>query len=211
MLNKQLHKCCICKSNIAQWKNQLAPKDGIFYFCDKCVPRNDISNVKNIDDFGEPDSNANVMWWSEFSLKKDFKKNGTLTREKDSYYYEIIGEDFRRKPSSDFLYKKDGFNKKEEEKQYILYFSDIMNTINSIELKGVFDSDLFEFKDVAEEIYIKHKNKLNSEIIDYNLFMSKLGYYFVQKYSENMAFNVNEIRAIYNDFKIKIKKLRKIE
>ena len=114
--NNQKHKCCECGA-IAVWYNEYNNSRKTNYYCDDCIPRGSICNVDNLEDIGEPSqTDRKIMWWSKFSLSKDLLRNGSLERDKDSFYYEVLDEHGRRSPSDDFIYQEDGFDKFEEEK-----------------------------------------------------------------------------------------------
>ena len=198
--DKQKHKCCEC-GKIALWYNEYNNKRKAKYYCDDCVPRGSICNVDNLEDIGEPNPNKKIMWWSEYSLSKDLLKNGTLERQKDSFYYEELDELGRRSPSDDFTYQPNGFNKKDEEKLYLLCYDDILECIE-IAKKGLLSyKEEFEITDVLENIFLRNRNKEDEYTIEYNVLMSKFGDYLVNKFSNMMCPNVENWRIFYENFK----------
>lgn len=92
--------------------------NGSFY-CDNCVPRGCICNLKSITEFPNSengitptryynidDTKAYIM--SEIS-DEEFEKRGSLERKEDSSYYEVLDDLGRREPCCEYDYSYDGF------------------------------------------------------------------------------------------------------
>lgn len=197
--DNQKHRCCECDKT-AIWFNGYNPRKAKYY-CDDCVPRGAVCNVDNIEDFGEPNSNKKIMWWSKHSLSKDLLKNGTLERENDSFYYEELDEFGRRSPSDNFTYQPSGFNKKDNEKLYLLCYDDILECIE-VAKKGLLSyKEEFEITNALESIFLHNRNKVDGYTIEYNVLMSKFGTYLVNKFSNMMFPNVDSWRLFFIRFK----------
>ena len=167
------HKCCEC-GKTAVWFNEYGTNNRTKYYCEDCVPRGAICNIDNIQDIGEPNPNKKIMWWDEFSLQKDFLKNGTLERTKNSFYYEELDEEGRRSPSDEFTYSPRGFDKKYEDKNYLITYDDILESVDACNKCLTLDEE-FEISDLLGEIFLEYRNLKDLYSIDYNLFMSKVG------------------------------------
>lgn len=99
-----LSKCDIC-GKTATW---LYMPGGRFY-CDDCVPRGCSCNVDNLD-MGEPEQTTNpIMWWPHNIKEEDLYHGGSLHRDSNSFYYEILDEDGRRSPCCEYDYSEEGF------------------------------------------------------------------------------------------------------
>lgn len=198
--NNQKHKCCEC-GKTAIWYNEYSKLAKVRYYCDDCVPRGSICNVDNINDFGEPNPKRKIMWWDEGSSSSELLKNGSLVRNKNSFYYEELDEFGRRSPSDDFIYQPNGFNKKDDEKKYLLCYDDILECIE-IAKKGLLTyKEEFEITDILENIFLRHRNKKDGYTIEYNVLMSKFGDYLINKFSSMMFPNVEAWRTFYENFK----------
>lgn len=196
----QKHKCCEC-GKTAIWYNEYHNSRNPKYYCDDCVPRGAVCNVDNIEDFGEPNTNKKIMWWSEHSLAKDLLKNGTLEREKDSFYYEELDEFGRRSPSDDYTYQPNGFNKKDDEKIYVVGYDDILESIDLANKNLLSKNDEFKLTDMLENIFLQNRYGENGYTIEYNVLMSKFGNYLVNRFSNNYQANVEEHRLFFIRFK----------
>lgn len=205
--NNQKHKCCEC-GNIAVWFNEWSNTKKVKYYCDDCVPRGSVCNVDNIEDFGEPNSNKQIMWWSKHSLSKDLLKKGSLERDKDSFYYEELDEMGRRNPSDDFTYQKNGFSKKDDEKIYFVCYDDILESIETSKCGILSYKEEFEITDILENIFLKYRNKDDCYTIEYNILMSKFGNYLVNKFSNGMVYNIDNWRIFYLRFKETMTKIK---
>lgn len=198
------HKCCCC-SKIATWYNEYGNKKRGLYYCDDCIKRGSISNVDNLEDFGEPNSSNNIMWWHKDSLAKDLLKDGTLERDENSFYYEVLDESNRRNPSSDFIFNKDGFSISENEQEYYITWQNIYSTIEEYSLI-LNNCDYFLIKDAICDIFLKYRDKFDRTKILYNKFMCKVGFYMSHPsvdYSNPPIYN-NDIRRFYLNIKQKI-------
>lgn len=116
MKKKRLHRCCKC-NNIATWF-YIPSGNGRRFYCDEHVPRGCTCNVDNIQDFGEPTNDKNVIWWSKNSYENFLKQETdptkieeytTKTRQSDSFYYEQVDEKGRRLPCCEFDYDENGY------------------------------------------------------------------------------------------------------
>lgn len=198
--NNRKHKCCEC-GKIAIWYNEYHNSRNPKYYCDDCVPRGSICNVDNIDDFGEPNPKRKIMWWSEHSLSKDLLKNGSLERESDSFYYEELDEFGRRSPSDDYTYQPNGFDKKDDEKIYLVCYDDILESIDLANKNLLSKNDEFKITDLLENIFLNNRYEDNGITIDYNVLMSKFGNYLTNKFAAQLTPNVEEYRLFYLRFK----------
>lgn len=200
-INKQKHKCCEC-GEMAVWFKEFGNSSKTRYYCDKCVPRGSICNVDNLEDFGEPQYNGRqIMWWDKNSLSKDLLMKGSLKRNENSFYYEILDENGRRSPSDDFTFQDNGFSKLEEEKTYLLCYDDILESIEIAKVGLLTYKEEFEITDILEEIFLKNRNKDDGYTINYNILMSKFGDYLTNKFSMAFNPNVENWRLFYLKFK----------
>ena len=203
MSNKNKHKCCEC-GDVAVWYNEYNHSRKTNYYCDKCIPRGAICNVDNLEDIGEPNPNKKVMWWSKFSLHRDLLRNGTLERQEDSFYYEELDEQGRRSPSDDFIYQEEGFDKKEDEKTYLLCYDDILESIdtvvnNKLGYKNevcLTQKEEFELTDILEAIFLKYRTE-DGYTIEYNVLMSNFGNLLTERFSRFCHPNVENWRLFY--------------
>lgn len=162
----------MCGKTATWCKEKHIDNEGI-YFCDDCVPRNSIDNIRNIEDWGEPDSNAHIMWWNENSRKNDLLKNGSLTRTSNSFYYEYLNDKLQRGTSTHFKHSAEGFPlslKKEKVLNQIEILNAYTNNkkyLSTLEIKKVGTS-------IAEVLMDKSTLDMK-QTIPYNLFMSKFG------------------------------------
>ena len=204
MNNKNLHKCHNC-GKIATWQNKYPNKhDRAKYYCEDCVPRGSLENVDNIDDFGEPNPNRKVMWWGENSKANDLLRDGSLTREKDSFYYEELDENGKRMPPDDFIYSKKGFKKSDNITEYYITYKDIIDNLDESSKNLTLDEE-FEIQDKAIDIFVKIKDKKLNNIAKYNVFMSKFGNFMVDYATMyNSIHKIEIFRKFYNTFKKKI-------
>lgn len=155
------HKCSKC-NNKATWS--YAPsysKSRMIMFCDEHVPRGCTCNVWNIEEFGEPSNEKEVIWWNKdekyFTLENSHK-----IRTKDSFYYEITDNNMRN-PCCEYDYSEEGF-----EKEYPIFMikkKDILHIFQRVINKNNITDESFinEFS-----LYI---NSLEEEVI-YNDFMN---------------------------------------
>ena len=197
-LNRK-HRCCEC-GKIEVWYNEFGTKNRTKYYCEDCVPRGSISNVDNIEDIGEPNPNKKIMWWSEHCLHNDLLKNGSLERDKDSFYYEELDEEGRRSPSDDFSYSERGFDKKDDEKSYVICYDDILESIDDCN-KSISLDDEFEISDALGEIFLEYRNLRDLYSIDYNLFMSKVGDFFHSRFNGFDKNKYESWKKFYINFK----------
>lgn len=207
-MNKK-HRCCCCEK-IATWYNEYGNKNRGLYYCDNCIKRGSISNVDNIEDFGEPNPCNKIMWWHRNSLAKDLLKEGSLIRDENSFYYEILDNLGRRNPSDDFTYNKDGFLISKHEKEYYVNWCDIYSIIE--EYSFLLDnSDYFIIKDKICDIFLNYRDKFDRTKILYNKFMGKIGQYLTKQnddYINPPIYNTN-IRKFYSNIKTKISEKKK--
>ena len=199
-MNKK-HKCAIC-GQLATWHMDQG-NARCYYYCDKCVKRGSISNVLNIQDCGEPlpqytESNR-VMWWDKDTSAKQLLSDGSLIRNKNSFYYEELSPNGQRCPSDAYEFDEDGFN-----------ISDGLNAryIKSEDVKATFLSSclyipystLFQI-----QTYIETEcNKIQgiNGVINYSILMSKLGDYFHYMFNSNI-----EVMHVWESMKNKLKKV----
>ena len=197
---KNKHKCCCC-GKVATWHDEYG-NHRARYYCDDCIPRGSISNVENIEDFGEPTSSDNIMWWEKECVTKDLLKNGTKERNNNSFYYEILDGLGRRRPHSDYICCVDGFNIEDNSQTTYITWENITSCIdnNCIFMKY---KDIFLIKDAMGDIFLKYRDQFDRTKIKYNLFMSKFGIYMKTKNNDfpNIAINQKEIKKFYINFK----------
>lgn len=198
------HRCCCCEK-MATWYNEYGDKKRGLYFCDDCVKRGSISNVDNIEDFGEPKETNNVMWWGSNSLAKDLLKDGSLVRNENSFYYEILDELGRRNPSTDFTYNEEGFPISDNEQEFYISWYDISSIIEEYSLL-LKNSDYFTIKDAICDIFLNHRDKFDRTKILYNTFMCNVGQYMSKAnvdYVNPPIYNIG-IRKFYINIKKRI-------
>lgn len=198
------HKCCCC-GNIATWYNEYGNNKNGLYYCDSCIKRGSISNVDNIEDFGEPHTENSIMWWDKNAVAKDLLQNGSLQRTKDSFYYEILDEKNRRNPSNDYTFNQNGFFI--EETDYYVYWDDISSVVEELAIY-LSAYDYLLIKDIISDIFIKYRTKDDRTKILYNLLMSKLGHYMRQSnidYATPPIYNIC-IRKFFINLKKKLSK-----
>lgn len=203
------HKCCEC-GKTAVWYNEYHNSRNPKYYCDDCVPRGAICNVDNIEDFGEPNPKRKVMWWSEHSLKKDLVKNGTLERQNDSFYYEELDEQGRRSPNSDYIYQSNGFDKKDDEKTFLVTYDDILESINNAKNNLLSFKEEFEVTDILENIFLQNRCGNDLYSIEYNKLMSKFGNYMISRFNTMFCGDIDNWRMFYIRFKEEMKKVKVI-
>lgn len=94
--------------------------DGNHFFCDEHVPRGCTCNVENLKEFGEPDPDSKVIWWS----KQDYEacipdkmdeliSFATMERQPDSFYYEVLDENGHRYPCCECDHDENGYDETE--------------------------------------------------------------------------------------------------
>lgn len=201
---KNKHKCCCC-GKVATWHDEYG-NHRARYYCDDCIPRGSISNVENIEDFGEPTSSDNIMWWEKECVANDLLKNGTKERNNNSFYYEILDGLGRRRPHSDYVYNVDGFNIEDNSQTTYVTFENIRSCVenNCIFLKY---KDIFLIEDAIRDIFLKYREQFDITKIKYDLFMNKFGIYMHIKNNDfpNIAINQKDIKQFYINFKNALK------
>lgn len=200
------HKCCEC-GKTAVWYNEYNNSRKTKYYCDDCVPRGAICNVDNLEDMGEPSPNRKVMWWDKYSLTYNLLRNGSLTRDKDSFYYEELDEFGRRSPSDDFIYQPNGFSKKDEEKYYTVCYDDILEAVENSSKELTLD-DEFDLSDVLGEIFIRYRNQHDCYSIEYKTLMSKFGNYISSKTMGKQTKRYDSWRRFYIMFKKQLNEVK---
>lgn len=203
MSNKKknhFHKCCMCGKK-ATWYKEIHQKGDALYYCDDCVPRGDISNVDNIEEWGEPMIGTLVMWWDANSVKADLLKDGHLERTPTDLYYEYLDMNGKRYPSTKFEHDINGFIIEDKKTKYTstdnIY--DVYNKtkiiLSPLELKSVSTS--------IAEVLLNHET--TNKKIAYNDFMSQLGSKIKHK-TLTIAYQ-NNIGKFYNKFKYELAKI----
>ena len=207
------HKCCQC-GKIATWYNYDSHKDDLEYFCDDCVPRGCIENVKNTDKDGEPMLGAKVMWWDCDADESDFLHDGDLEPNTQSFYYEVLDNNGRRKPSHfAYCYEENGFELIDN--SYYLRYYDVRQVFG----KTCERLNYLLKLDVESEIsYIFEKNHTlyDEFIIDYNIFMQKLSKFVYNVVDRDIKQSLlswikteyEDLRKFYEYFKTEIKKVK---
>lgn len=202
---KNKHKCCCC-GQVATWYDEYGTHRGRYY-CDECIPRGSISNVANIDDFGEPTRNTNIMWWDKNCVAKDLLKNGSLERNENSFYYEELDKLGRRNPHDDFVCCADGFDITDKRhKKYVTW----ENIIKSIDNNCLFMTyrDIFKIKDAISDIFLNYRDEFTRNQIIYNVLMSKIGIYLSAPNADfsTTPLTQKNIKAFYENFKKELRK-----
>lgn len=204
MSNKKnhLHKCCMCGKK-ATWFKEIHEKGDALYYCDECIPRGDIGNVDNIEEWGEPMINTLVMWWDANSVKSDLLKDGHLERKPTDLYYEYLDANGKRYPSSKFEYDINGFIIKDEKIKHITTdnifdaYNKVKTVLKPLELKSVSTS--------IAEVLLNYEDPCTNKKIRYNDFMSQLGDKIKRKVL-TIGYQ-NNIERFYNKFKKELAKI----
>jgi CRISPR/Cas system CSM-associated protein Csm2 small subunit len=165
------------------------------------VPRGGSDFVYNVEDFGEPNPIKKVMWWDSTCVINDLMKDGSLERGPKSFYYEELEDDGRRNPKDRYDYRSNGWECCFlEEDKYVSYDS-IRHAFDSSVMETTY-ANIIYIKDIIDSIFLKNKDKKERTMIQYNLFMAKLGSEIVQLYGRKGK----ELGRFYRVFKELLKK-----
>ena len=113
--NKKLIKCAFCDKP-ATWM-YMPRADRNHFFCDEHVPRGCDCNVLNVEQFGDPDPDSKVIWWSKQDYESCFPDKmdelisfATMEHQPDSFYYEVLDDDGHRFPCCEYDHDPEGYN-----------------------------------------------------------------------------------------------------
>lgn len=182
-MKSKAHRCCEC-GKLATWHN-MNPKNGNgLYYCDDCVPRDHAPF--NIEDWRVPTS-KNVVWWDKSAKMKDFRTLGSSERTQNSFYYDYIGKDGRRIPSTSFIHCNSGFFKCVKEKYQVVSDFNLEYCFDkTLERYSFTNRDKQRLKFDFNSVLLSIKKDSTQTLIEYNLFMSKLGDLITRKINNGL-------------------------
>lgn len=199
----KFHLCSQCGDNIAHWYSDKFHHN---HYCDDCFKDiRGVDNIRNLDDFGEPLVGSHVMWWSIDSIASDFRNSGLLEREKNSFYYTYLDEEFNRVHSKDFIYSPIGFSLIDDSPINYVCYDDIVSCFNEFSIKYLDSKEIFKLKNILGEIYFRYRIGENMCYIEYNKLMSQFGSYI--HYRNCMMFNCdNTLHKFFTNYRNELKK-----
>lgn len=174
------------------------------FYCDSCVPRGCSCNVRKINDF-EKNVSLPLMWWAK---EEDLFNEGSYFKKDDSYYVEVLDDELRRAPCSEYEYDEEGFDMNET--KYGVSFHDFVECLwhnkNRHHISQEYAIIISTYQSFVDERLLID-NKSSYHLLDYNEIMS-IFYSLSERFITNNAYNIIKNKKFYESFKNELRSRR---